>query len=40
MAGHESGIVSIGRSLAQAAARVLRLHDRARDKEITRKERA
>ena len=29
MAGHESGIVSIGRTLAEAASRVLRLHDGA-----------
>lgn len=40
MAGHESGIVSIGRSLEEAAVRVLRLKDRARDQEITRKETA
>lgn len=40
MAGHESGIVSIGRTLAEAATRVLCLHDRTREKEATRKETA
>lgn len=32
MAGHESGIVSIGSTLAEAASRVLRLHDRSHEK--------
>lgn len=37
MAGHESGIVSIGRTLAEAASRVLRLHGDAHAKNATRK---